>query len=540
MTRIAATFLFAAAFVALVACGPAPNPSGASTNPSDAGSTLTVGLSAEAESLDPAVVYQSAGQSVMFAIFDTILTIAPDGTLGPGLADSWTIVDPKTIELKLHPNVRFQNGEPFDSSAVRASIYRILDREPTTGDPITDDTKKLNSQWSRDFGSVASVDDVTPDTVRIKLTSPDAALLNALGRTFVVPPKYLLDVGNQGFAEKPVGTGPFSFVERAKDDHTTVAKNAAYWDSPRGKPLVDRVVFRPIPDASTRLNELVTGGVDLIQDPSPDQLDRIEGAGGRVPTMADARRYMIWFSLDGKGALAEDPNKTPAQATALEALGKADVRLALNMAVDRAVIIDTLLQGRGEKMASILVPGDLGYDASLSAYDYDPDRARELLAGAGYPNGFEVDLDTCTCDRSDLPEAVVGELAKIGVKVNLKPAEISQFNADWGSGKTNPMRAARLSFSDPNVYLQLWLKTGGVLSRFSDPEIDALIDQQQAEYDVEKRAAIFREIGAKTHDLMPALFLWSSPNLYGAAKTIPGWQPHLLGYLPVVGVEVTR
>jgi peptide/nickel transport system substrate-binding protein len=210
------------------------------------------------------------------------------------------------------------------------------------------------------------------------------------------------------------------------------------------------------------------------------------------------------------------------------------------MAVDRAVIIDTLLQGRGEKMTSILVPGDLGFDPSLKSFDYDPDQARQLLMDAGYPDGFEVDLDICTCDRSDLPEAVAGELAKIGVTVNLKPAEISQFNADWGAGKTNPLRASRLSFSDPNVYLQLWLKSGGVLSRFGDPEIDALIDRQQAEYDAAKRAEIVREIGAKTHDKLPALFLWSSPNLYGAAKSVPAWQPHLLGYLPVVGVGVSR
>jgi peptide/nickel transport system substrate-binding protein len=533
------------ATVAFAACdtGPKPSGSGGPSSSAAAGggnSTLVVGLSAEAESLDPALVYQSAGQSVMFAIFDTLLTIAPDGKLGPGLADSWRIVDPTTIELKLHPNVRFQNGEPFDSSAVQTSIYRIMDRDPTTGEPIANDADKLNSQWIRDFGSVESVAGVTPDTVRIKLKNPDVAILNALGRTFIVPPKYLLEVGNAGFGEKPVGTGPFSFVERAKDDHTTVAKNAGYWDSPRGVPLVDQVVFRPIPDPSTRVNELIAGGVDVIQDPTPDDLDRIEEAGGRVPTMGDARRYMIWLSADGKGALAEDASKTPAQATALEALAKPEVRQALNLAIDRQAIIDTLLQERGAKMTGLFVEGDPGFDPSIEPFDYDPERAKQLLAAAGYPNGFEVDLDTCTCDRSDLPEAVVGELAKVGVKATIRPFEISQFNADWGAGKQNPMRASRLSFSDPNVYLQLWVHTGGPLSRFSDPEIDALIDSQQAEYDEGRRVEILREIGVKAREAAPALFLWSSPNLYGASKAVPDWQPHLLGYLPVVNVGVSR
>jgi peptide/nickel transport system substrate-binding protein len=548
MTRPFATRLAALAAIAVIvaiACDAGPNPSG-STGPSagasvDASSKLVVGLAAEAESLDPALVYQSAGQSVMFAIFDTLLTINPDGSLGPGLADSWTVVNPTTIELKLHPDVSFHGAtEAFDGEAVKFSIYRIMDRDPVTGAPLTDDSKKLNSQWIRDYGSVDSVDVVDPLTVRIELKNPDAAILNALGRTFIVPPKYVAEVGNDGFGQKPVGTGPFAFGERVKDDHTTVVKNAAYWDSPRGAPLVDSVVFRPIPDTSTRLNELVTGGVDLIADPSPDQLDQIEEAGGRVPTMGDARRYMIWLSTDGKGALAEDPNKTPAQATALEALRKPAVREALNLAVDRQAIIDTLLQERGAKMTGLFVEGDLGFDPAVKPFDYDPERAKQLLADAGYPTGFEVDLDTCTCDRSDLPEAVAGELAKIGVRVTIRPFEITQFNADWGAGKQNPMRAARLSFSDPNVYLQLWLKTGGPLSRFSDPELDALIDAQRAEYDEAKRIEILREIGSSARAAAPAIFLWSSPNLYGAGKAVPDWQPHLLGYLPVVNVGVSR
>ena len=548
MTRSLATRLGVVALVAAflaAACSPAPSPSvGPNGSPGASAATgpsLTVGLAAEAESLDPALVYQSAGQSVMFAIFDTLLTINPDGSLGPGLAESWDVVGPTTIELKLRTGITFHGGEePFDADAVRFSIYRVMDLDQATGEPITDDAARLNSQWSRDFASVDEVEIVDATTVKIHLKTPDAAILNALGRTFIVPPEYVGRVGNDGFAQAPIGTGPFVFEERVKDDRTTVTKNPSYWDSPRGRPLVDTVVFRPIPDAATRLNELVTGGVDLIADPSPDQLDRIEEAGGRVPTMADARRYLIWFSIDGKGALAEDPNKTEAQATALAALAKPEVRLALNLAVDRQAIIDTLLQERGAKMTGPFVEGDLGFDPAQPAFPYDPDRARQLLADAGYPDGFEVDLDICTCDRTDLPEAVAGELAKIGVTVNLKPFEISQFNADWGAGRQNPMRASRLSFSDVNVYLQLWLRTGGFLSRFSDPEVDDLIDAQAAEYDSAARGTILRSIGERVREAAPALFLWSSPNLYGAAKSVPGWQPHLLGYLPVVGVEVVR
>lgn len=550
MSRRPASIVTLVLALVLAACGHVdPSPSGSGgPNPSASGSgepstpvtggTLTVGLSAEAESMDPALVYQSAGQSLMFALYDTVLTIAPDGSLGPGIATDWTIVNPTTIELTLRDDVAFHDGEPLDAAAIRFSIYRILDWDPETGDPIADDASRLNSQWARDFGAVESIDAPDATTLVLNLSRPDAALLNALGRTFVVPPGTIGDLGNDGFAENPVGSGPFRFVERVVDDHTTLTSNPNYWDSPRGLPLVDEVVFRPIPDASTRLNELTTGGVDLIQDPPADQLDRIGEDGGRLVTIPDGRRYLIWFSLDGKGAVAENP--TPQQARALEALARPEVREALNLAVDRNLIIDTLLDEQGAPMTGPLVEGDLGWDAGHDPIPYDPDRARQLLAEAGYADGFTVDLDVCTCDRSDLPEAIQGELAKVGVTVNLVPAEISQFNADWGAGRQNPMRASRLSFSDPNVYLQLWLRTGGLLSRYSDPELDALIDAQAAEYDRDARAEILGEIDGRVRGDLPALFLWSSPNLYGAGPAVPEWSPHLLGYLPVTGVGVQR
>ena len=546
MTRRLAASLVAIAIV-VVACDSGPRPSGppnGSVGPSGApaasgGPTgrLTVGLAAEPESLDPALVYQSAGQSVMFALYDTILTIAPDGTLGKGVADAWTVVDPTTIELKLHPRLTFHDGSPVDAAAVRFTIDRIRDVDPETNQPLPD-ARKLNSQWARDFTAVDTIEIPDTTTVRIKLKRPDATIPNALGRTFVVPLAYKVEKGNAIFS-KPVGSGPFTFKDSVKDDHVTVVRNPSYWDSPRGQPLVGEVLFRSIPDAATRLNELVTGGVQLIQDPPVDQLDRITGAGGRVATIDDGRRYLIWISMDGKGAVAENPQKTADQKKALEALAKPAVREALNVAIDRQTIIDTLLDGKGAPMTNILVKPDLGFDASIAPFRYEPDRARQLLKDAGYAAGFSVDLDVCTCDRSDLPEAVVGELAKIGVKATIKPFEVSTFNSDWSSGKTDPLRASRLSFSDPNVYLQLWLRSGGLLSRYGNPAVDALIDQQAAEYDVAKRAQVIGQIATQTRTDLPAIFLWSSPNLYGVAKSVSSWSPTLLGYLPVTGVAVT-
>lgn len=516
--------LLAAVLLAGAGCGGvAPSPSsGASSAPSGAASAppgsagptgrLVVGLSAEAESMDPHLVYQTAGLSILHALFDTLVTIMPDGSHERGLARAWSFPEPTTLELSLQDGVTFHDGTPFDAEAVKFSIERVLDA--ATG-----------SDYKNDLGAVEQVEVVDAATVRLHLSRPDAAILTALGRVAMMPGTFT--------SRTPIGTGPFRFVERVTDDHTTVEANPTYWDSPRGRPLVGQVVFRPIPDMSARVSELTTGGVQIVADLPADQIPTVEQANGRAVSMADGRHMDVWLTVDGKGDVAANPG---IQATAIEALRKPEVRVALNMAIDRQAIIDTLLGGLGQPTTHLFVPGDIGYDESIAAYEYDPERAKKMLADAGYPDGFEVVLDLCTCDRADIAEAVVGELAKIGVTATIAPAEISQFNAKWGAGQ-NPLRMARLGFVDPNTYLFLWIRTGSLLGRYSNPEMDALIDRQAGELDEEMRAEILSQIGAMSHDDPPAIFLWSAPSVYGVGRGI-AWQPHRLGYIPVVNTAV--
>jgi peptide/nickel transport system substrate-binding protein len=539
------------------ACGQ-PTPTGTTPSPSSSGGTapsatpstsgaaggeLVVGLSAETESMDPYLVYQNAGNTIMFAVFDTLLTVAPDGSLGPGLATEWTVTDDTTIALTLRDDVTFHDGERFDATTVRSSIYRMQDRDPTTGEPLTDQTRLLNSGMRNDYASIESVDAVDPTHATLHLSRPDAALLSALGRLFMVPPKYLTEVGNADFAQRPVGTGPFRFVEWQKDDHSTFERNPDYWASPRGAPLVDRVTFRPLLDPPTRLNEFTTGGIGILQDAAFDDRPAIEDVGGELQFLdTDPHHVEIWMTADKGGDLANDPNAPAATKQAIEALAKPEVRRALNLAVDRQTVIDTLMGGLGSPMSHLFVNGELGFDPEIEPYRYDPEAAKQLLADAGYPDGLDITLDFCTCDKLDPIEAAIGDLADIGVRVTIKQLEISQFNAGWGKG-TDPLRSARLGFHDPNTFLQLWFKSPAPdrfsLGRYSNPEMDALIDEQAVEYDAATRVDTLHRIGRLSHDDPAAIFLWSSPNLYATAATVVGWAPHYLGYLPVVNVSVT-
>ena len=521
------------------ATGASPSSRGSASNPPSG--TLTVGLSADAESMDPYRVYQNAGFSVMYAIFDTLVTIAPNGSLGPGLADSWSSPDSETLELKLHPGVSFHDGEPFDAAAVRFSLDRIADIDPATNKPYpVGDSRRLNSAFASNFGSLVSVEVVDPLTVKLHLSAPDSGLLGNLGTLQMVPPQYFAQVGNAGFALKPIGTGPFKFVEWVKDDHITLAANPDYWNSPRGKPLVAKVVFRPIPDAATRISELATGGIQIMEDLPPDQAAQVKAAGDDAVYLSDAHSLAIWLTTDKGGNLAKAPGD---QATAITALANPAVRRALNLAIDRKTLVSTILDGYGEPMNSLWVSGDKGFDPSLPALAFDPAQARAILAQQGYPNGFAVNLDICTCDNSAIYEAVVGMLANVGVQVTLKPAELSQFNDAWSKGDTNPMRGARLGFPvDPNTELYLWVYSGGYLSRYKDPQVDALINQQAGlpsdDYGP-ARVSILQQIAVLAQGDPPAIFLVGQGSLYGTAGKGLSWQPNVQGYIPVTNVSYT-
>lgn len=477
--------------------------------------------------MDPYFVYQTAGDSIMRAVFDPLLSMDREGRVGTGgLAESFELVDDTTIDFKLREGIQFHNGEPLTADSVKFSIDRVLDPEVASGSASS-------------YQSIASVEALDDLTVRIKLKQPDASILSNLTSLEIVPPGYFAEVGNEGFASHPIGTGPFKFVEWVRDDHTLLEANPDYWPgSEKGMPEVATVRFRPIPNADQRMNELIAGSVHIIQDLPYDQRASLEGSGSVPVYVDDGHHFEIWLTSNKTGKLAEGGSATPEQVQALDALSNRQVRIALNMAVDRESIIDALLGGLGSPMTHLFVAGNIGYDSSIPAYEYDPDASRRMLAEAGYPDGFSVDLDFCTCDRIDLVQAVQGQLGEVGVNVNIKSFELQQFNDAWIDGATNPMRSSRLGGNpDPNTYLHLWIRSGGLLTRYSNTQIDDLIDEQAITMDPEVRLPLLNQIGQLSHDDPPAIFLWSMGSLYGKRENVD-WTPHPMGHIPVSDTSI--
>ncbi len=473
---------------------------------------LVVAQTVDAQSMDPYLVNQVAGESVMKSIFDHLLERDFDGNLVAGLAESWKVIDDKTIEFKLRRGVTFHNGESFDAEAVKFSVERMLNPD-------------LKSSFRGNFTAIKQVSVVDAQTVQLILEKTDAAILDNLSAQLaIVPPKYVKEVGDAEFARKPIGTGPFKFVEWLKDDHVTLEANPNYWNgSFKGKPLVQTVVFRPIPEVSTRIAELQTGRADIIQDVLPDQVKSLQDAQRSVVQKDVPQEAFIFFVSDVPGTPLADKR----------------VRQALNYGVNVDSIIQNVLQGYARRIASPIGPLTLGYDADVKPYPYDLAKAKALLSDAGYANGFDVVIDATTGDKTLTTEAVVGELAKLNIRATIRRLDLGTFNDNWGKKQTSPMIAARWAgMFDPSNALNFWAKSDGFLARYKNAEVDRLIAEGASTLDMTKRAQAYAPLSKVLNDDPLAIYLWNTQNLYGLNKRVVGWRAHPRSYIVVSGVSV--
>jgi peptide/nickel transport system substrate-binding protein len=468
-------------------------------------SPLVIDTTAEAESLDPALVAQVSGFSIMDSIFDNLVERDYSGQLVPMLAESWSFPDPTTIEFKLRQGVTFQNGEPFNAASVKFSIDRLLD--PTLKSPLA-------QTWPRTWQGVEIVDD---NTVRFHFSAPDATIFDALAQSAaMLPPNYYSSNSEDYLATHPVGSGPFQLVESVRDDHTTLAANPNYWgvDTYKGKATVQQVIFRPVPDAATRMADLLNGTADMIFDVATDDYGTLQsrsGDGFQIVTNNPAKLQFIEFLPKS----ASDP------------LADQRVRQALNMAVDVQSIVDNLFNGLGRRQASPIVQGALGYNPNVAPYDYDPTQAKQLLADAGYPNGFSATLDLANSDNPSVALAVVGQLQQVGVNVQPRTFDVGIFNSNWSQDKSGDMRIARWAgLQDPAGFLNFTTMCGGFgADQFScDQDATTLAKQAAATLDQDSRAALYSQVSRLLHDDPMGIYLSNVISVYGIGPRVQGWR----------------
>ena len=471
---------------------------------------VRMAVSASISTMDPQKQGNMIDMGTLVNMFDMLTFVDKDMNLGPWLATEWYAVDDLTWEFKLRDDVVFHNGEPFNAEAVKFSIERLL--APETASPIVE------------LRYVTAVNVVDEFTVQIVTDAPDPlipAKVSLFGGV-MVPPQYIQEHGDAYFAANPVGTGPFSFVSWQRDGSLVLEANDDYW---RGRPQVDRVIIDAIPNDASRIAALLAGEVDIITNLVPDSYQQVQNAPGVVAASVPGLR-MHYLSIDTRtGPLANEK-----------------VRQAVNLAIDVETLIEVVLEGHGVLEPSLVPSVVFGFNPNIEGWGYDPERAMELLAEAGYPNGFETSIDgssgTFLKDR-DVVLAIAGMLDEVGIRTTPNIMEYGLFREKLMSDTLAPFFfIGNLAWTmDGANNLQSYVHSERRYSRMSHPRADELQIIEETVVDPEQRLAAFYEIQEILHEGAYFVPLWRANDIYGLNERIswtpPGNQVIWLGDLAV-------
>jgi peptide/nickel transport system substrate-binding protein len=425
------------------------------------------------------------------------------------LAESWS-GNEKGWTFKLHRNVKFHNGAEMTASDVIYSLKRSID-------------SKLSRQvnLARIIQSIQASD---PHTVVITTTKPVVSLLDYLDNAYILSERAAKESGDEAtFGKKPIGTGPFKFVEWVRGERVVAEKNSQYW---RGAPKIDRIVWKPVAEDAARLALLESGQADLIANVPPHETARLKANSNlRLEEVRSAR--IIFLLLD--------PAHKP--------LDNKLVRQAIHYAIDKDALVKYVLDGKAHRLDGILGPHGFGEDPSFKPYSYDPQKAKELLAAAGFANGFEIDFYTSTGrytkDR-EIAQAIAGQLAKVGIKTRFHTPEWGIFNDLHRSGKCPICFRGRGTVVDPDDFFNEYFETG-VSKRlsYSNPKFDRLIQQQRQIFDLEKREPILQSAIKILLDDAPIVPLYNPIDIYAVKRRLV-WKPSAKDYINVAEADLAE
>jgi len=460
--------------------------------------TVTVGLFADAISLDPEDTNDSLSQSIERAIYDGLLGFTPDMKIKPQLAVSWEASkDARIFTFQLRQGVRFHDGTPFNAQAVKLNFDRA--RDPKL------QLKKLSL-----YEEIASVDVINDSTVRFTLRSPFGAMLF----TFAHPSSQIispsaLQKGNAYVARNPVGTGPFKFASWTPGQEIVLDRNADFWE--KGEPKVDRLVIKPVVEDASRIAMLLSGEAQFVFPVPGIQVDTINKARG---TRID-KRWSI-FAYEVTLNTQHEPYRS---------LG---VRQALNYAIDKEAIVKVVLRGLARPLDAPMAPGVVGYSrVQAGGWPYDVGKAKALLAEAGFPKGFETTLWLSNESQAmRVGEAIQQMLGNVGVTVHLTPMEAgtlqnSQFKpfAENQSQMNLTQQAPSTGDADwglrPKYDSSSWPPVLRNFSFYKNPDVDKLLLDALSTADQAARARYYAAASAIIWKDAPSIFLFNPQLIAG-------------------------
>jgi peptide/nickel transport system substrate-binding protein len=459
----------------------------------------------------------------------------------PCLATSWEAsADGTEIVFNLRKGVKFHDGTDFNADAVVFSFARQYD----TTHPYNQYGQW--AYWGWMFGDVEKMEKIDDYTVKFVLKRPNASIMTSLAMftVCIVSPTNAEKYKEDAF-KNPCGTGPFKFVEWVKADHITLEANEDYW---RERASLDKLIFKVIPDPSARLMALEVGEVQGIEHLNPADFDRIK-ANKDLKLLAEPGMNIGYMAINtGYGYIDANENgvhdiadetlvKTPGY---YEPLTKKKVRQAINMAIDKQSIVDNLYMGTAIKAKNGMPPFMLGYNDEIVDYPYDLEKAKTLLAEAGYPDGFEVTLYVMPVSRPymfDPPkigEAIQSYLGAVGIKVNI-------YQVDWGTYLQETMdgnaQMCLLGWTgdngDPDNFLNVLyganacsLGTAGNYGFYTNSTAQALLTAALQAYDIEKRATYYKKFQEMIHEDACYVYLAHATQSVAFRINVQGYVLH--------------
>ena len=484
---------------------------------------LTVALSSfSTEVLDPAL----GGHIVKYYLslmFDYLVGTTPDGqpSRDGGLANRWeNSSDYKRWTFHLRKGVKFHNGDDVTSEDVKFSLQRAIGKRSTTG--YAGPLRTL----------IQDIETPAPDRVVIVTKEATLIIPTYLSRSLstegmVLPKKYIEANGDDVFARKPVGSGPYKFVEQVTGSHIRLTAVDSHWRI--GTPKYKSILFRLVPEETTRIALLRRGEVD-VADVSRERVRELEKEGFPVHFRRDEAILSMWWVLGPDGRTPPTKDKR--------------VREAMNLALDRAEIAAAIFAGKADPAAVPLGLSwsfkDVGFKVTPEmAYPYDPARAKKLLADAGMSSGFNLDVYAYQLpglpEGKALAEAVAGYWEKIGIKTRLIPVDYPAFRKLWVD------RQIPGAVGYYNIANRDWIGAYALLEKMAyspskptdtanDPEIDGMIAQVMRQTDKDKINALMRNIFTRLrseHSGVPVVYLHSP---YATSKTLGKWNPGTVMY----------
>ena len=544
MSLLAALLIF---LLALAACS---GDGGANTNESDAPDTdaeetesgeegvdteeatasgdqvLVFARGGDSESLDPGSTTDGESSRVTKQVLEGLLTFEEDSfELLPGLAHDWEVSDDGlSYTFYLEEGVTFHDGTDFNAEAVKVNFERWADPDH---DYAFSDDGYVYSMYGTMFGGfkgesghvIEEINVVNDHEIEFILNQPLGFFLQNLGMSYfgLTSPAALEEYGSE-INENPVGTGPFKFVSWTKDDAIVLEKFEDY--RVEGLPKLDRVIFEVIPDNAARLIALRSGEIDIMDGLNPDDAAGVETEDGLE---------LLTRSENNIGYLGFNTQSEP--------LDNVEVRHAINYAIDKQAIADALYAGYATTAKNPLPPGYLGYNDDVEAYEYDPDRAKELLAEAGFEDGLEIELWTMPVARPYMPDPetvaqiIQSNLADVGVTANIVREEWAPYLEKTAQGEHQLyMLGWSGTNGDPDYFLSSLLHGSNVGSSnrefYQNDEVDELLDAAKRAIDQDERADLYAQAQELISQDSPMVTLVHSTPVMATTSKVQNYVPH--------------